>query len=96
MTTTRSALTVAELRAQAMLLGDGWSYDPDDHTFTKINRHVRDESRLRLVILDADTMEQINIHNSACVDLDRFQYVVCGRLGAVDYDQWKKEFLAYD
>lgn len=81
----RSTLTVAELQAQAMLLGDGWSYDADDHTFNK---------RGEWPMLDADTLEEIRV--SRYKDLNRFQYVVCGQLGAVDYDQWKKELLGYD
>lgn len=52
---TRQKKNIHELLATAMLLGDGWSYDPADHTMCYTGKGALD-------CYDADTMELLGLY----------------------------------
>lgn len=70
----KSLLTIAELRAQGMLLN--MFYDELDHTFFRMND-------TQSILLDADTMEPVE--NSPQGTDQRIRAVRAGTLGAKDY-----------
>lgn len=81
----RSKLTVEELKAAAMLLGDKWWYDPHDHSFC-----LNNEQGVYIQALCADTMEQLYLEKFHPSFTDRQNAILAGELGAADHDEWEQ------
>ncbi len=79
---TLSKFTIAELRAQGMLMD--MFYDMEDHTFNRTSFPTDTK------IIDADTHEDWDGIE------DRFNKVRAGLIGASDYLQYRKEMLGYE
>ncbi|QIG66866.1 hypothetical protein EVB41_036 [Rhizobium phage RHph_TM3_14A] len=82
----RSPYTIEQLKAMAMLLGDGWWYDTEDHMFClERGEYMMAEN------LDPDTMEPVygpipGVGNAAIYHA-RADKVTRGELGAADYPE---------
>lgn len=83
----KSALTIAELDAQAVLLG--LHYDKEDHTFFKTSTLNSD---FPLEEYDADTLELIPPEHGVRVWRERRTMVRAGTLGAKDNDHEKMPY----
>lgn len=82
----KSTLTVAELQAAALLLGEEWWYHPSDHTFNcNINDGIDND---HLLELDADTMEPVPL-DRGMIGV-RTRAVQNGEKGAKDYGEWQQ------
>lgn len=80
----RSNLTVDELEIAAMLMGDGYSYDPWDHTFCFHNGAGFDK------YIDPETLEFLNYGDGVTWQA-RKEAVRNGTLGASDAVSYTKE-----